>query len=61
MSGPCIVAMGGGGFSDGGSGLDGIVLGLTGASRPRVRFVPTASGDAESYNMLEVATDDHQA
>jgi dipeptidase E len=49
VSAPCIVAMGGGGFSDAGSGLDGYVLGLTGADRPRVCFVPTASGDSESY------------
>jgi len=49
VSGPCIVAMGGGGFSDGGSGLDGYVLELTGADRPRACFVPTASGDSESY------------
>lgn len=41
--------MGGGGFSDGGSGLDGYVLELTGADRPRACFVPTASGDSESY------------
>jgi dipeptidase E len=49
VSGPVIVAMGGGGFSDGGSGLDGYVLELTGAERPRACFVPTASGDAEGY------------
>jgi dipeptidase E len=49
VSGPCIVAMGGGGFSDGGSGLDDYVLELTGVDRPRACFVPTASGDAESY------------
>jgi dipeptidase E len=49
VSGPCIVAMGGGGFSDGGSGLDGYVLELTGIDRPRACFVPTASGDSESY------------
>jgi peptidase E len=41
--------MGGGGFSDGGSGLDGYLLELTGADRPRTCFVPTASGDSESY------------
>lgn len=49
MSGSVIVAMGGGGFSDGGSGLDDYVLELTGAARPRACFVPTASGDSESY------------
>jgi dipeptidase E len=41
--------MGGGGFSDGGSGLDDYVLELTGADRPRACFVPTASGESESY------------
>jgi len=49
VSGPRIVAMGGGGFSDGGGGLDAYVLSLAGAERPRVCFVPTAGGDAESY------------
>jgi dipeptidase E len=46
-----IVALGGGGF--GGTGdddaLDDFVLGLTGVERPAVCFVPTASGDADSY------------
>jgi len=46
-----IVAMGGGGFSFGPEwrGLDDYAVELTGASRPRVCFVPTASGDADSY------------
>ena len=41
-----IVAMGGGGFLDGDLLLDEYILGLTGTSRPRVCFLPTASGDA---------------
>ena len=46
-----IVAFGGGGFSmDAGNPLlDQYVLGLTGVERPRVCFVPTASGDADHY------------
>jgi dipeptidase E len=44
-----IVAMGGGGFSDDDPLLDDYILGLTGKERPRVCFVPTASGDAASY------------
>lgn len=44
-----IVAMGGGGFSDDDPVLDRYVLGLTGASVPRVCFLPTASGDAAGY------------
>src|SRR3954462_6914133 len=46
-----IVAFGGGGFSmDAGNPLlDRYVLGLTGVQRPRVCFVPTASGDADHY------------
>lgn len=47
-----ILALGGGGFSmsdDGSSALDDFVLELTGADRPRVCFVPTASGDAQEY------------
>jgi peptidase E len=46
-----IVALGGGGFSDGGpwSKLDDYILGLAGKPRPRVCFVPTAGGDADSY------------
>ena len=48
---PQIVALGGGGFSmerEGGA-LDDYVLSLTGAARPRVCFLPTASGDADHY------------
>jgi peptidase E len=46
-----IVAFGGGGFSmeAGNPLLDDYVLGLTGAARPRVCFLPTASGDADHY------------
>ncbi|GCE00361.1 peptidase E [Embleya hyalina] len=46
-----LVAMGGGGFSmnDGATALDRYVLDLTGRPRPNVCFVPTASGDADSY------------
>jgi peptidase E len=48
---PTIVAFGGGGFSmeAGNPLLDDYVLGLTGAARPKVCFVPTASGDADHY------------
>jgi dipeptidase E len=48
---PQIVALGGGGFSMERSNhlLDDYVLSLTGASRPRVCFLPTASGDADHY------------
>lgn len=46
-----IVAMGGGGFSMEPENplLDDFVLGLTGKSRPRICFLPTASGDADGY------------
>jgi dipeptidase E len=45
-----IVAFGGGGFSmDGNPLLDDFVLGLTGSERPRVCFLPSASGDADHY------------
>jgi dipeptidase E len=46
-----IVAFGGGGFSQesGNPLLDDYVLSLTGATRPRVCFMPTASGDADHY------------
>ena len=46
-----IFAMGGGGFShDESDGrLDDHLLSLTGKSRPRICFVPTASGDADRY------------
>lgn len=53
MSGrpPQIVAFGGGGFSMewGNTLLDDRVLALTGVERPRVCFLPTASGDADHY------------
>ncbi|MGZ4184958.1 MAG: Type 1 glutamine amidotransferase-like domain-containing protein [Solirubrobacteraceae bacterium] len=53
MSGrpPQIVAFGGGGFSTewGNTLLDDYVLSLTGTERPRVCFLPTASGDADHY------------
>jgi peptidase E len=46
-----IVAFGGGGFSMewGNTLLDDYVLGLTRVARPRVCFLPTASGDADHY------------
>lgn len=46
-----IVALGGGGFSmeRGNTLLDDYVAGLSGSERPRVCFVPTASGDADHY------------
>ncbi len=46
-----IVAFGGGGFSmeSGNPLLDDYVLGLAGAQRPRVCFLPSASGDADHY------------
>jgi peptidase E len=46
-----IVAFGGGGFSmeSGNPLLDDYVLALTGAERPRVCFLPSASGDADHY------------
>jgi peptidase E len=46
-----IVAFGGGGFSmeSGNPLLDDYVLGLTRSERPRVCFLPTASGDADHY------------
>ena len=46
-----IVAMGGGGFSmePDNPVLDDYVLALTGKDRPKVCFVPTASGDAPDY------------
>jgi dipeptidase E len=48
---PQIVALGGGGFSmeRDSSLLDDYVLSLTGSERPRVCFLPTASGDADHY------------
>ncbi|HEU0023038.1 MAG TPA: peptidase E [Thermoleophilaceae bacterium] len=46
-----IVALGGGGFSmeAGNPLLDDYVLGLTRRERPRVCFLPSASGDADHY------------
>ncbi|MGN6253396.1 MAG: Type 1 glutamine amidotransferase-like domain-containing protein [Solirubrobacterales bacterium] len=46
-----IVAFGGGGFSmeSGNPLLDDYVLGLTRPERPRVCFLPSASGDADHY------------
>jgi dipeptidase E len=46
-----IVAFGGGGFSmeAGNPLLDDYVLSLPGKERPRVCFIPTASGDADHY------------
>jgi peptidase E len=51
MRPPQIVAFGGGGFSTewGNTLLDDHVLALTGVPRPRVCFLPTASGDADHY------------
>jgi dipeptidase E len=48
---PQIVAFGGGGFSMewGNPLLDEHVMALTGVKRPRVCFLPTASGDADHY------------
>ncbi|MFI4985136.1 MAG: Type 1 glutamine amidotransferase-like domain-containing protein [Solirubrobacterales bacterium] len=48
---PQIVALGGGGFSmeRDSSLLDDYVLSLTDSPRPRVCFLPTASGDADHY------------
>ncbi len=48
---PQIVAFGGGGFSmeAGNPLLDDYVLSLAGVDRPRVCFLPTASGDADHY------------
>lgn len=47
-----VLALGGGGFSmsdDGASALDDALLELTDVVKPRICFVPTASGDAEGY------------
>ena len=46
-----IVTFGGGGFSmeAGNPLLDEFVLGLTGRDRPRICFLPSASGDADHY------------
>jgi dipeptidase E len=44
-----VVALGGGGFSDGGDALDEFVLGLAGQARPRICFLPTAAADSADY------------
>jgi dipeptidase E len=46
-----IVALSGGGFSDepDNHSLDDFIFGLSGKRRPRICFLGTASGDAESY------------
>jgi dipeptidase E len=46
-----IVALGGGGFSDirDNLALDSYILSLTAKTKPRVCFLPTASGDSETY------------
>lgn len=51
MSDRHIVALGGGGFSEEGPGskLDDYLLSLTSRPAPRVCFLPTASGDSETY------------
>src|SRR5262245_48880954 len=48
---PTIVAIGGGGFSIEGTSprIDDFILAQTGKRRPRVCFVPTASGDSAVY------------
>jgi dipeptidase E len=48
---PQVVAFGGGGFSmeSGNALLDDYVLAATGVERPKVCFLPTASGDADHY------------
>ena len=48
---PQVVAFGGGGFSmePGNALLDDYVLAATGVERPKVCFLPTASGDADHY------------
>ena len=47
-----IVALGGGGFSDGTApGVDRAVLALARRARPRVGFLGTASGDSERYRL----------
>lgn len=59
-----IVGLGGGGFSmsdDGSSAIDDYILELTGKARPRVCFVPTASGDADGYSQRFEAAFAHRA
>ncbi len=47
-----IVALGGGGLSDGAPSLDDFILGLARSPRPKVCFLGTASGDSDSYITL---------
>ena len=47
-----IVSLGGGGVADADGPLARYLFGLTGASRPRVCFVPTATGDAAAWVAL---------
>lgn len=46
-----IVAMGGGGFGAGNPMLDRYALSLVDADRPKVCFIPTASGDDTGYTL----------
>ena len=46
-----IVAMGGGGFGSGNSMLDRYALSLVDTDRPKVCFIPTASGDDAGYTL----------
>lgn len=46
-----IVAMGGGGFGSGNPMLDRYALSLVASDRPRVCFIPTASGDDAGYSL----------
>lgn len=48
-----VVAMGGGGWLMDDPGLDRFVLGLTDASRPRICFIPTASGDRSAERFYD--------
>ncbi len=51
MPKPTIIAMGGGGFSMEPDNplLDDWLLSLAGHDRPKICFVPTASGDSDGY------------
>jgi dipeptidase E len=51
MPDPCIIALGGGGFSMEPTNpkLDEYILSLSGKAHPKVCFVPTASGDSDDY------------
>lgn len=46
-----LVAMGGGGFGSGNPMLDRYALSLVNADRPKVCFIPTASGDDAGYTL----------